>query len=240
MHRKETPSDGEDPLFWMAVEALLYGGGRPISEAWRLALPIAVAPAAGAASGVPVPADVLTADAGALGKRLRSARCGVCPGCNSGDCGECKNCLDKPRFGGPGCRKQACMMRTCSMPRVVDERDLNYTSDGSSDEHPPQQAAATSARATPNEPSTREVLTHEGSPLLQPGLISPALEAIQPRPHERPLPESRQTPMLAAPVLAAREQTPMVVGDKARVDLAAQTIYGMTVFGRTISEEAAA
>ena len=69
-------------------------------------------------------------------KRLRSARCGVCPGCNSGDCGECKNCLDKPRFGGPGCRKQACLQRTCSMPRMVDEREnerencMSYHSDG--------------------------------------------------------------------------------------------------------------
>ena len=61
--------------------------------------------------------------AGGPNKRLRSARCGVCPGCNSGDCGECKNCLDKPRFGGPGCRKQACLQRTCSMPKLVDERE---------------------------------------------------------------------------------------------------------------------
>jgi len=126
------------------------------------------------------------------------------------------------------------------MPRVVDERDLNYASDGSSEENPPQQAAATSAPATHNEPSTRVVLSHEGSPLLQSSLDSPVMEAIQPRPRERPLLEMRQTPMLAAPVLAAKEQTPMVVGDKARVDVAAETIYGMTIFGRTISEEAAA
>ena len=56
-------------------------------------------------------------------KRLRSARCGLCRACNSGDCGECKNCLDKPKFGGPGNRKQACTMRTCTMLRVVDECD---------------------------------------------------------------------------------------------------------------------
>ena len=66
------------------------------------------------------------------GKRLRSARCGTCRGCNSGDCGTCKNCLDKPKFGGPGCRKQACMARTCSTPKVVDddvpEQDENNVS----------------------------------------------------------------------------------------------------------------
>lgn len=61
------------------------------------------------------------------GKRLRSARCGQCRGCNSGDCGTCKNCLDKPKFGGPGCRKQACMSRTCSSPRVVDDEDEQPT-----------------------------------------------------------------------------------------------------------------
>ena len=64
------------------------------------------------------------------GKRLRSARCGTCAGCNSGDCGTCKNCVDKPKFGGPGCRKQACMARTCSAPRVVDDDELAPSSDG--------------------------------------------------------------------------------------------------------------
>ena len=72
------------------------------------------------------PSPALLGGIGAVvlnGKRLRSARCGQCRGCNSGDCGSCKNCLDKPKFGGPGCRKQACMARTCSQPRVVDDED---------------------------------------------------------------------------------------------------------------------
>ena len=29
------------------------------------------------------------------------------------DCGDCKNCLDKPKFGGRGIRKQACVRRSC-------------------------------------------------------------------------------------------------------------------------------
>lgn len=29
------------------------------------------------------------------------------------DCGDCKNCLDKPKNGGRGIRKQACLRRSC-------------------------------------------------------------------------------------------------------------------------------
>ena len=32
-----------------------------------------------------------------------------------GDCGECIPCKDKPKFGGPGVRKQGCEMRRCVM-----------------------------------------------------------------------------------------------------------------------------
>ena len=40
-------------------------------------------------------------------------RCGACAGCMQHECGECGNCRDKKRFGGPGCRKQACSKRRC-------------------------------------------------------------------------------------------------------------------------------
>jgi len=40
-------------------------------------------------------------------------RCGKCDECLVGDCGRCTSCLDKPRFGGPGSRKQACLYRRC-------------------------------------------------------------------------------------------------------------------------------
>lgn len=47
--------------------------------------------------------------------RHRRARgCGSCPGCLREDCGECRNCKDKVKFGGPGTKKQRCMLRTCS------------------------------------------------------------------------------------------------------------------------------
>lgn len=46
-------------------------------------------------------------------KRARLARCGNCAGCRRGDCGTCKNCLDKPKYGGRGIKKQACLRRAC-------------------------------------------------------------------------------------------------------------------------------
>lgn len=43
----------------------------------------------------------------------RFNRCGSCMACRAQDCGQCKNCLDKPRFGGPGIKKKACIARVC-------------------------------------------------------------------------------------------------------------------------------
>ena len=50
-------------------------------------------------------------------KKTRTARCGSCAGCVRGDCGQCKNCLDKPKFGGRGIKKQACLSRVCCNPQ---------------------------------------------------------------------------------------------------------------------------
>jgi len=46
-----------------------------------------------------------------MGPRLK--RCGKCLPCNRGDCGVCHNCADKPKFGGSGVKKQACVARRC-------------------------------------------------------------------------------------------------------------------------------
>jgi len=53
-------------------------------------------------------------DAAAADKsRSRLSRCGTCDNCNRRDCGQCVNCADKPKFGGPGIKKQACIARKC-------------------------------------------------------------------------------------------------------------------------------
>lgn len=42
--------------------------------------------------------------------RKRGVRCMDCPAClRVEDCGSCVFCKDKPKFGGPGVKKQACM-----------------------------------------------------------------------------------------------------------------------------------
>ena len=42
--------------------------------------------------------------------RKRGVRCMDCPAClRTEDCGTCVFCKDKPKFGGPGVKKQACM-----------------------------------------------------------------------------------------------------------------------------------
>ncbi len=48
-----------------------------------------------------------------IGNRKRG-RCGDCQGCTEQeDCGTCINCKDKPKFGGPGRKKQCCVKRKC-------------------------------------------------------------------------------------------------------------------------------
>ena len=46
--------------------------------------------------------------------------CGNCLGCaREEDCGECVFCVDKPKFGGPGVKKQKCELRWCEHhPRI--------------------------------------------------------------------------------------------------------------------------
>ena len=39
------------------------------------------------------------------------ARCRHCSACLQHDCGNCIACLDKPKFGGRGIRKQGCLHR---------------------------------------------------------------------------------------------------------------------------------
>ena len=45
--------------------------------------------------------------------RARTTGCGNCKGCLREDCGECVFCKDKPKFGGPGRKKQKCLLRAC-------------------------------------------------------------------------------------------------------------------------------
>ena len=46
---------------------------------------------------------------------MKRKRCGSCDGCRRPDCGVCVLCKDKPKFGGPGKRKQCCELRKCHL-----------------------------------------------------------------------------------------------------------------------------
>ena len=59
--------------------------------------------------------------------RTRTARCGECEGCVRGDCGGCINCRDKPKFGGPGARRQGCELRRCVLLSVEGEKHSHGT-----------------------------------------------------------------------------------------------------------------
>ena len=52
---------------------------------------------------------------GSSSKAGKTRRCGECEGCMRDDCGQCAACADKPRFGGRGSKKKACMTRSCRM-----------------------------------------------------------------------------------------------------------------------------
>ena len=45
--------------------------------------------------------------------RLRRSVCGGCVGCRAQDCQICSNCIDMPKYGGLGRKKQRCSKRTC-------------------------------------------------------------------------------------------------------------------------------
>jgi hypothetical protein len=51
----------------------------------------------------------------------RTNRCGACEACRAPDCGHCKECLDKPKFGGSGIRKKACISRVCTNANLLNQ-----------------------------------------------------------------------------------------------------------------------
>jgi len=83
-------------------------------------------------------------------------RCGTCRGCTSTDCGLCKNCRDKPRFGGPGIKKKACLRRQCLKMRRDDDDD-----DDDDDDQAP--SFGSSSMMTP-----RDLPSEKPSPLTRP------------------------------------------------------------------------
>ena len=99
-------------------------------------------------------------DYAAGSKRARTNRCGTCEGCTRGDCGTCKNCKDKPKFGGPGVKKQACVRRSCTNP-LADRDDFEEEDDddgaGSTSQHVSYQREASVGIAAPSAPASEGI-----------------------------------------------------------------------------------
>lgn len=58
---------------------------------------------------------------GGSSSAAKSRRCGECEGCMRDDCGQCVPCADKPRFGGPGTKKKACVQRFCRTRKLEED-----------------------------------------------------------------------------------------------------------------------
>jgi hypothetical protein len=73
---------------------------------------------ASAPHSVPKPARAATSK-GKASKGGRTVACGTCSACLAPDCQTCSNCLDMPRYGGPGVKHQKCYDRLCQNKIVV-------------------------------------------------------------------------------------------------------------------------
>lgn len=102
----DSPAAAVDSALHDVVQSLFLLNKQPVEAGER-----SFAPAAAGGSIAPPPAPGSA--------RARLVRCGHCAGCLTGDCGTCKNCLDKPKYGGPGIKKQACLARRCEHLRPV-------------------------------------------------------------------------------------------------------------------------
>jgi len=96
---------------------------------------------------------------GGAGAGMRARRCGACEACLLPDCGLCANCLDKPRFGGPGTAKQACKHRKCLQP-ILPAAALCLLPP---DTAVPVIAEGVAANEAPVQPAPMLALTHAGA-----------------------------------------------------------------------------
>ena len=58
---------------------------------------------------------------GARSSAAKTRRCGECEGCNREDCGKCSACVDKPKFGGRGAKKQVSCRTLPAKPLAAKE-----------------------------------------------------------------------------------------------------------------------
>ena len=162
----------EESLFWGAVQVLQGSGPRQ-----QQCAPCAPSPCG-------------------LQSKLKGNRCGECAACNRDDCGSCLNCRDKPRFGGRGARKQACVMRTCATPWMgsgaSEPDEAEELSDSTSSDETASPSADSPLGLQPSQPaacptSPRSPPRQSRSPLTAPRIAARARRFARPeRPPRRP------------------------------------------------------
>jgi len=193
----------DDLLFWTAVEGCmaLHSNGSPTLQP----TPSPASPNVNALAPLPTNSPLETPVVPS--KRLRSVRCGTCASCNRTDCGTCKNCIDKPKFGGPGNRKQACVMRTCSTVRLVDEAEL-HSSDEDEVDQTPSALGGQQERALQNEGPALQERPFKQEHTLQQQQLSNKHEKLVV--YDRPLLQERhimhERPTLQSPYMAVLQQ----------------------------------
>ena len=136
---------------------------------------------------VPSPRDAVGAARAAAGGGVQAVRARA--QCRAADCGTCKNCRDKPRFGGPGVKKKACVARAC----VRAQQQADEESDDQSEED--------AASAHGSEPST----VHEISPAI---LATDGGGVVTSPQHQRPRRRRRGAARLRAARPAPRPRAP--------------------------------
>lgn len=161
--------------------------------------------------------------------RKRGRGCGNCPGCLRDDCGTCAYCKDKPKFGGPGRKKQRCSLRVCSnfvsnnslsigqataCPCVLLVPSLQVTAPGVRNTKYPQ--------ASPQTPAAAQT----ASPIKE---VKPGPAKPKATPTPQPItskPKTRATPQ--APV-AKPKTSPTQTTTKAPTSVGATTAASITV-----------
>ena len=122
---------------------------------------------------------------GPVSAKGRTRRCPVlegCEGCRAEDCGRCPACKDKPKFGGPGTRKQRCAEKRCRGPTVMALCDLSGPPRGPPPPPPPPAPPPPRPPLPPQQTHAAAAPTARGASAPPPRLRPPSAQQQQRRP----------------------------------------------------------
>ena len=140
-------------------------------------------------------------------KAGRMQPCKACASCLRADCGTCKNCVDKPKFGGLGMRKQLCVLRKCENPNAqVEIEPPAPIETAEAAMVVPSPAAAATAAATVVEQAAAAAMEGLPPPLVvEPAPPLPPLLPLSPVPPPPPPPPPPLLPEPQSPLAPPRD-----------------------------------